>query len=82
MVVLVVNEAEADRMKAGESPIVVQGPTGETLGFVTETRIPDEFDQMMMERIRQNRGKPTQYFTTAQVLEHLRQLEAGECDGR
>jgi hypothetical protein len=82
MIEIVVTDEQAEQMRTGEVQVIVRDSRGEFLGFVKPRRIPDELDLEMMEKIRERRGKPTTYRTTAQVMERLRQLEAQECAGK
>lgn len=82
MVELIISDADADQLKSSQSPVLLRRANGEVLGIVVPPRVPDEFDLMMIERIKASRNLPRTYRTTEQVMERLRQLEAGECAGK
>lgn len=82
MTELVLTNEEARQVKSSHDPVVVKGPEGEVLGFFLPPRVPDEFDQIMIERIKANRQKPRVYHTYEQVKDRLHQLETGKCAGK
>lgn len=71
-------EEEVAKLRTAQGRTIVRGPTGEVVGIFHPSRPVDDFDQNVIERVRQQRGNYGKTHTTAEVLERLKQLEQAE----